>query len=141
MKLQDLHEATTPTGLYGQWLSILKSAADSLKSLEAPDTSHNLGGNLSAVRSGASGIRSPYSDHGQYGSVEWDAALTIGNNIPDALEKAKGLFQELVAAAEQAGAVMAQNNGDFALFRTEDGALAVSYKYARSFCTVMIRHQ
>lgn len=139
MKVQDLTESKAQP-LANKLFGMMKSAKADLESQQTDNSTHPIGGNFHAHVSGEVEIRTPYTQHGQYGSINWSAALLIGNNIPDALNKSKEVYEKLVAAATADGAeITAQHDGSITHFKVDDGTISLAYDYARNFCTVKLR--
>lgn len=113
----------------------------SLESSQTDNTSHSLGGNLSANVSGLVEIRAPYVQPGAYNtSIKWDAALLIGNNIPDALTKVKRVYHELEGILHGFHVPLQADHDDVAHFKFDDNTtISINYNHARNFCTALYR--
>ena len=127
--------------IYSALQKYLNDAKKTLEGSQTDDTSHSIGGNLRANVSGQVEIRSPYVSHGAYNSTtRWDAALLIGNNIPDALAKVKNVYHELEGILHGFHVPLTADHDDVAHFKFDDNtSISIFYQYARNFCTVAFR--
>lgn len=155
MKLKDLTEATDDFDpdaefppmtaelpeIVGALRKFLIDSKTQLESSQTKDTSHRIGGNLSASVSGQVEIRAPYVSHGAYNtSIKWDAALIIGSNIEDALGKAKRVYHELEGILHGFHVPLGEDHDTVAHFTFDDRtSISINYQQGRNFCSVMYR--
>ncbi len=132
--------------LYKEWVHILVESESRLQPFVQAQSSYKIGGNFSAVVSGNVGIRSDYIEYGTYMNDHWDLMLEIGNGVKIdservALTEAKKIFEEITEVSKAMGAkVECLNFIDSVLKATiGEDTITASYKYARSFCSVMIK--
>jgi hypothetical protein len=145
-----LHEIISPvtaedSGLNELWASLierLKKSQAELSKKAGAQSSHNIGGNLSAAVSGKVALVKNYSDYSRYsGTHVWDYALQVGNNLKGskAIDEITKLFNNLLQEVKgyELKKLEAHNDVFHAYFN--DGSISCKYEYASSFCWLAIR--
>lgn len=134
--------------IFADWHDILVDEEHFLKKFEAKETSYKIGGSLSAVVSGKTGIRKNYAQHSRYGSPRvWDYMLELGNGLRDgdkkfdSLKHAQKILNELKDEAQDQGAETkwASDQKDF-FFATMNGkTITACMEYGSAFTWVGIK--
>jgi len=146
MKLKDLAEAADQSGpdineVVSDLKQLLQQQKAQLESSQTEDTTHSIGGNFSAHRSGKVEIRAPYDKPGAYNSsVRYNMALLIGSGIPEALGQAKDCYEQAYTLLEDKfDATMTDDRDGTRHYKVGGAQITLSYDYGRNFCVVGFR--
>jgi hypothetical protein len=142
--IQKTNQFTEDSRLKELWTSLLemlkKSQAELSKKV-GPQSSHSLGGNVSAVISGKVELVKNYVEHSHGSQIKWDYALQVGNGIQGgkALEEVKALYKNMLLEAQ--GYELKKLDQYDGVFHANfnDATVSCTYEYARSFCWIAIR--
>jgi hypothetical protein len=140
MKLHELTESTKGK-LLGIAISALQAAQKKYADKSGKESSHSIGGNISAVVSGKLQLRGPYNMKDQYSSVKYDELLEIGNNVEGGgLQLARQIFKTISDKLEEEdGVTTSMAEKDFIAFEKDGEKIGLDNGYARSWSWVGVR--